>query len=137
VGGSAQRKAMRQVAGRLRLDMASFRELAAFAQFGSDLDKETQARLDRGQRLTELLKQPQYQPVPLAHQVMVIYGGTNGYCDQAPLDKMRQWELDFLRHMDTQYPQVGKNIEETFRLTDENEALLKQALMAFTQAWEG
>ncbi len=137
VGGSAQRRAMRQVAGRLRLDMASFSELAAFAQFGSDLDKETQAQLERGQRMIELLKQPQFQPVPLAHQVMAIYGGTHGYCDKIPLEKMRQWEIDFLRFMDTQYPQVGQLIGETLRLSEDNEATLKEALQAFNQAWEG
>jgi len=137
VGGAAQRRAMRQVAGRLRLDMASFSELAAFAQFGSDLDKETQAQLDRGQRLTELLKQPQYQPVSLAHQVMAIYAGTQGYCDRIPLDKMRPWEIDFLRFMDTRYPQVGQDIEQILELTEKNEAALKEALEAFSQGWEG
>jgi F-type H+-transporting ATPase subunit alpha len=137
VGGAAQRRAMRQVAGRLRLDMASFRELAAFAQFGSDLDKETQAQLDRGQRLTEILKQPQFEPYSLAHQVQVIYAGTRGYADQVPLDQMDQWEQDLIRYLDTQYPEIGQSIHDTYRLTEENEARLKEALQAFMQGWSG
>jgi len=137
VGGAAQRKAMQQVAGRLRLDMASFRELAAFAQFGSDLDKETRNQLGRGQRMTELLKQPQYKPVPLAHQVITIYGGTQGYCDQVPLDQVGRWEKEMIRFMDTHYPQVIQSIDETLRLTEQNEAALKEALGSFGRGWQG
>ena len=137
VGGSAQRRAMRQVAGRLRLDMAAFRELAAFAQFGSDLDKETQSQLDRGQRLTEILKQLQFQPYSLAHQVQVIYAGTRGYADKVPLDEMDRWEKDLLRYLDTQHPEIGQGIQETHRLGEENEARLKQALEAFMQGRGG
>ena len=137
VGGAAQRRAMRQVAGRLRLDMASFRELAAFAQFGSDLDKETQAQLEQGQRLTELLKQPQYQPVSLSHQVMAMYAGTRGFCKSVPIDDMGRWEQGFLRFMDTQYPHVGQEIEQILRLTEENEAVLKEALEVYNQGWQG
>ena len=136
VGGAAQRRAMRQVAGRLRLTMASFRELAAFAQFGSDLDKATQAQLEQGQRLTELLKQPQYQPVSLSHQVMALYAGTHGHCDAVKIDAIGQWEGDFLRFMDTQYPHVGQDIEATHKVTEENEAVLKEALDAFNKGWE-
>ncbi len=101
VGGDAQTKAMKQVAARLRLDMAQFRELAAFAQFGSDLDKATQAQLGRGQRMQEILKQPQYAPMSLENQVTVLFAGTNGYADQVPVEKMRQWELDLVRYMET------------------------------------
>jgi F-type H+-transporting ATPase subunit alpha len=137
VGGAAQRKAMQQVAGRLRLDMASFRELAAFAQFGSDLDKETRNQLGRGQRMTELLKQPQYEPVPLAHQVITIYGGTQGYCDQVPLDQVGRWEREMIRFIDTHYPQVIQSIDETLRLTEQNEAALKEALGSFGRGWQG
>jgi len=137
VGGAAQRKAMQQVAGRLRLDMASFRELAAFAQFGSDLDKETRNQLGRGQRMTELLKQPQYKPVPLAHQVITIYGGTQGYCDQVPLDQVGRWEKEMIRFIDTHYPQVIQSIDETLRLTEQNEATLKEALGSFGRGWQG
>ena len=106
VGGDAQTKAMKQVAGRLRLEMASFRELAAFAQFGSDLDKSTQAQLNRGQHLQEILKQPQYQPMSLENMVMVIYAGTQGFADQVPLDRMRAWETALLRFMETS--QIGR-----------------------------
>jgi F-type H+-transporting ATPase subunit alpha len=137
VGGAAQRRAMRQVAGRLRLDMAAFRELAAFAQFGSDLDKATQAQLERGQRLTELLKQPQYRPVSLAHQVMAIYAGTHGYCDEIATGDMAKWEEQFLKFMDAQYPQVGESIATDLKLSDETGAALKEALGAFSSVWNG
>ena len=104
VGGDAQTKAMHQVAGRLRLDMASYRELAAFAQFGSDLDKATQDQLNRGHRMQEILKQPQYEPVSLEHQVIVIFAGTNGFADDVPVEKMRQWENDLKKYMDASHP---------------------------------
>jgi F-type H+/Na+-transporting ATPase subunit alpha len=92
VGGAAQSKAIRQVASRLRLDMASYRDLAAFAQFGSDLDKSTQQQLNRGQRLQEILKQPQYRPMSLEHQVVVMFAATNGFADQVPVDQVLDWE---------------------------------------------
>ncbi|NUM45014.1 MAG: F0F1 ATP synthase subunit alpha, partial [Anaerolineales bacterium] len=107
VGGAAQTRAMRQVAGRLRLDMAAFRELAAFAQFGSDLDKSTQAQLNRGRRMQEILKQPQYEPVSLEHQITAIFAGTNGYADEVPVENMRQWENDLVKFLDTSYPEIG------------------------------
>ncbi|MCI0518639.1 MAG: F0F1 ATP synthase subunit alpha [Chloroflexi bacterium] len=135
VGGDAQTKAMKQVAGRLRLDMASFRELAAFAQFGSDLDKATQAQLNRGLHLQEILKQPQYEPMSLANQVTVIFAGTQGFADNVPLERMRAWEVALLRFMETSYPEIGKDIEEKKRLTDETQASLRSALEAFAQTW--
>jgi F-type H+-transporting ATPase subunit alpha len=135
VGGSAQIKAMRQVAGKLRLDMAQFRELAAFAQFGSDLDKATLQQLERGRRLQEILKQPQYAPMSLDHQVMIIFAGTNGYTDSVPLDRMREWETAFLRFMDTQYPAVGQSILAEKRITDENEAALRAAVQEFGKSF--
>ncbi len=135
VGGDAQTKAMKQVAGRLRLDMAAFRELAAFAQFGSDLDKATQAQLNRGLRMQEILKQPQYSPVPLEHEIIVIYAATHGYADSVPLDKMRQWEQDLLRYMDTSHPEIGRTIISAGRITAETEAQLKAALDAFMAGW--
>jgi len=135
VGGSAQTKAMRQVAGKLRLDMAQFRELAAFAQFGSDLDKATLQQLERGRRLQEILKQPQYVPMPLDHQVMIIFAGTNGYADGVPLDRMREWETAFLRFMDTQYPAVGQSILAEKRITDDNEAALRAAVQEFGKSF--
>jgi F-type H+-transporting ATPase subunit alpha len=136
VGGDAQTRAFRQVAGRLRLDMAAFRELAAFAQFGSDLDKATQAQLNRGQHLQEILKQPQYQPLSLENQVTEIFAGTHGYADNVSLDKMRQWEISLLRYMDTSHPEIGKAIIEEKRITPEMEEKLVQALTAFMSTWQ-
>jgi F-type H+-transporting ATPase subunit alpha len=136
VGGDAQTRAMKQVAGRLRLDMASFRELAAFAQFGSDLDKSTQAQLNRGQRLQEILKQPQYEPMSLENQVIVIYAGTQGFADRVPLDRMRAWEQALLRFMDTSHPEIGRDIAEKKRVTDETMAVLRSALEEFTHTWQ-
>lgn len=136
VGGAAQTKAMRQVAGRLKLDMASFRELAAFAQFGSDLDKSTQAQLNRGRRMQEILKQPQYQPTSLEHQVMTIFAGTNGFADEVPVEKMRQWEADLMRYMDASHPEVGKDIAEKKQITPENDKRLREALAAFKATWQ-
>jgi F-type H+-transporting ATPase subunit alpha len=135
VGGSAQTKAMRQVAGQLKGDMAAFRELAAFATFGSDLDKSTQRQLERGYRLTEILKQPQYQPMSLAEQVMVIYAGTRGLTDQIPVDQMRNWETSFLRHMETTHPEVGRDIAEKKQIAPETENTLKEAVKAFNAGW--
>ena len=130
VGGDAQRKAMKSVAGRLRLDMAQFRDLAAFAQFGSDLDKTTQEQLDRGRRLTELLKQPQYSPVPAAEQVMVIYAGTRGMLDDIPVERVTAWEKDFISYMVSAHPDLSGKIRNGWKLTDEIEAELKQAIEA-------
>ncbi|RJP49713.1 MAG: F0F1 ATP synthase subunit alpha [Anaerolineaceae bacterium] len=136
VGGDAQTKAMKQVAARLRLDMAQFRELAAFAQFGSDLDKATQAQLGRGQRMQEILKQPQYAPMSLENQVIVLFAGTNGYADDVPVEKMRQWELDLVRYMETTYPEIGKSITAENKITDDNRATLAKALDAFKVSWQ-
>ncbi len=135
VGSAAQRKAMSQVAGRLRLDMAQFRSLAAFAQFGSGLDKTTQDQLDRGMRLTELLKQPQYQPVPLPDEVMVLYAGTRGLLDAVPVERIRAWEEAFRQYMAAQHPDVGSRIREVGRLTEEIEADLKKAIEEFNAGW--
>jgi F-type H+-transporting ATPase subunit alpha len=135
VGGDAQTRAMKQVAGRLRLDMASFRELAAFAQFGSDLDKATQSQLNRGQHLQEILKQSQYQPMALENQIIEIFAGTRGYADGVALDKMKAWESGLLRYMDTSHPEIGKSIAEEKRIIPETEELLKLALDAFSASW--
>jgi F-type H+-transporting ATPase subunit alpha len=137
VGGDAQTKAMKQVAGQLKGDMAAFRELAAFATFGSDLDKATQRQLDRGYRLTEILKQAQYEPQSLENQVMVMYAGTRGFCDTVPVDKMKVWETAFIRFMDTSYPEIGKDIAEKKLISEQTEAKLKDALKAFGQSWQG
>jgi F-type H+/Na+-transporting ATPase subunit alpha len=136
VGGDAQTKAFRQVAGRLRLDMASFRELAAFAQFGSDLDKATQSQLNRGQHLQEILKQAQYLPLSLEHQVTVIFAGTRGFADNVSLDRMRQWETSMLRYMDTTHPEIGRSITEEKRITPETEEKLVSALDTFMSTWK-
>jgi F-type H+/Na+-transporting ATPase subunit alpha len=136
VGGDAMTKAMKQVSGRLRLDMASFRELAAFAQFGSDLDKATQAQLNRGQRLQEILKQPQYSPMSVENQVIEIFAGTQGYADKVPLDRMRDWEADLQRYMESSHPEIGREIAEKKRLTEENEKRLREALDAFSVTWQ-
>jgi F-type H+-transporting ATPase subunit alpha len=136
VGGDAQTRAMKQVAGRLRLDMASFRELAAFAQFGSDLDKATQAQLNRGLRLQEILKQPQYEPMSLENQVIEIFAGTRGYADQVPLERMKAWETSLLRFMETSHPEVGRTISEEKRITPETEEKLVAALDAFKASWQ-
>ena len=131
VGGAAQIKAMKQVAGRLRLDLAQFRELAAFAQFGSELDKATKAMLDRGQRLTELLKQPQYKPVSVEEQVISIYAGVNGYFDEVPVNKVSQADGDMLKFMRSNYAEVVKAIREKKQIDKETEAVLKKALKEF------
>ena len=136
VGGAAQTKAMKQVAGRLRLDMAAYRELAAFAQFGSDLDAATQAQLQRGQRMQEILKQPQYQPSSLADQVIVMFAGTQDYASNVELENMRQWEVDLLRYMETSHPEIGKAISEEKRISDDTEAKLRQALETFKNTWQ-
>jgi F-type H+-transporting ATPase subunit alpha len=112
VGGNAQSPAMKQVAGTLRLDLAQFRDLAAFAQFSSDLDRATRQRIERGQHLTEVLKQGQYSPVPVEKQVMIIYAANQGYLDDVPLDKVAAWEAAFYRFMDTSHPEIGQEIVE-------------------------
>jgi F-type H+/Na+-transporting ATPase subunit alpha len=136
VGGDAQTKAMKQVAGRLRLDMAAYRELAAFALMASDLDKSTQQQLGRGQRMQEILKQPQYQPMEFEYQVIVIFAGTNGYADGVPLDKMAQWQADLIRYMETSYPEIGKDIVTKKTISDDNRAALTKALDGFRAGWQ-
>ena len=131
VGGSAQTKAMRSVAGKLKLDMAQFRSLAAFAQFASDLDRATRAQLERGLRIQEVLKQPQFSPVPLEKQVMILWAVTNGYLDDVPVDQVQRWEAEFHRAMEMQAPQVGESIAREKALSDETTAALKEAIEAF------
>jgi len=137
VGGDAQTKAMKQVAGRLRLDMAAFREVAAFAQFGSDLDKATQAQLARGQRLQEVLKQPQYEPVEVERQVVALFAATNGYADGVAVDRVRAWEEALVRSIETARPEILKDIAERKWITPETETALRQAIEAFNQGWQG
>jgi len=136
VGGDAQTKAMKQVAGRLRLDMASYRELAAFALMASDLDKATQQQLGRGQRMQEILKQPQYSPMALSDQVIVLFAGTNGYADQVPVGNMAQWQTDLLKFMEASYPEIGRDIAEKKMITDSTRASMAKALDAFRHSWQ-
>jgi F-type H+-transporting ATPase subunit alpha len=136
VGGDAQTKAMKQVAGRLRLDMAAYRELAAFALMASDLDKSTQQQLGRGQRMQEILKQPQYQPMSLAEQVILMFAGTNGYADKVPLGKMSEWKSDLLKYMESSYPEIGNVITEKKVITDANRENMTKALDAFIRGWQ-
>ncbi len=135
VGGDAQVRAMRQVAGKLRLEMANFREVAAFAQFGSDLDKATQAQLNRGLRLQEILKQPQYRPVSLDKQVVTLFAGTSGLADEIPVERVNAWEEGLVRYLDTSHPEIGRSIMEEKRITEENEARLREAIETFNRTW--
>jgi F-type H+/Na+-transporting ATPase subunit alpha len=131
VGGSAQVKAMRQVAGSLRLDLAQYRELAAFAQFGSDLDKASQAQLNRGRRLVEILKQGQYQPLPVEKQVLIIFAGTNGYLDDLPVESCRKFEEELYRFVENSQTGILKDIREKKILDDDLRARMHAALKEF------
>jgi F-type H+/Na+-transporting ATPase subunit alpha len=131
VGGSAQIKAMKTVAGRLRLDLAQYRELEAFASFASDLDAATKRQLDRGARTVEILKQPQFQPMPAEKQVMIIYAVTNGFLDQVPVNEIRAWESGFLDFANAQFPQIASNIKSQKAMSKEIEADLKRAIEEF------
>ena len=131
VGGSAQIKAMKSVAGRLRLDLAQYRELEAFASFASDLDAATKRQLERGARTVEVLKQPQYQPMSVENQIMVIYAVTNGFLDQLDVSELKQWEVDFLAYINAQYPQVANTIRSAKALSKEAEEDLKRGIEAF------
>jgi F-type H+/Na+-transporting ATPase subunit alpha len=131
VGGSAQVKAMRQVAGTLRLDLAQFRELAAFAQFGSDLDKATLNQLNRGRRLVEVLKQPQYQPLPVEKQVAIIYAATNGYLDPVPVEQVRDYEIELYRFLDARKAGLVAALAEKKQIDDQLKAEVNQTLEEF------
>ncbi|MHB1639567.1 MAG: F0F1 ATP synthase subunit alpha [Candidatus Dormibacteria bacterium] len=136
VGGDAMTKALRSVAGGMRLDLAQFRALAAFAQFSSDLDKSTRDQLERGRRLTELLKQDQYQPVSLAHEVMTIFAGTNGYLDQIPVERIPEWDQQFRRWIEQTHSSLSQAIEERKVLAEEMEQELRAALEEFNQGFD-
>jgi F-type H+-transporting ATPase subunit alpha len=131
VGGAAQIRAMRQVAGQLRAELSQFREVAAFAQFGSDLDVATRMQLERGLRLTEILKQQQYEPMPVEEQVMILYAATHDFLDDIPVDKIKEWEVAFLRYMKTTRPDIGQTIAAEKALTEESEAMLQSAITDF------
>ncbi len=137
VGGNAQTKMMKKIAGSLRLDLAAYRELEAFAQLGTELDKATQAQLDRGSRLVELLKQAQYKPMDVEQEVMVIYAGTKGYLDDVPVARVTEFQSEFLKFVDASTPQLRKELADKKELTDALEAQLKQALSDFkSKAWK-
>ncbi len=131
VGGNAQKKMMKQVAGMLRLNLAQFRELQAFAQFGSDLDKSTQAQLTRGERMMEILKQPQYHPMPLVRQVMIIYTGINGYLDSIPAEQVKEFEEKFLEYVDEHQPEIYHRLGSTGILDKDVEELMKKAIIEY------
>lgn len=136
VGGDAQTRAMSKVAGRLKSDLAQFRSLAAFAQFGSDLDKATQQQLDRGLRLTELLKQKQYAPMPLTDQVAIIYAGTREFLDNVPVERVAEWREAFLRAYNTQFADVANQIQNSPEVwNDEVEAQLRNVIETFNRSW--
>jgi F-type H+-transporting ATPase subunit alpha len=137
VGGSAQIKAMRQVAGTLRLDLAQYRELAAFAQFGSDLDKGTQAQLNRGRRLVEILKQPQYQPVAVEKQVIIVYAATKGFIDSVAIEDVHRYEVELYRFLETRHPGVLGEIAEKKTLDDALKATVEAALKEFAEQFVG
>jgi len=136
VGGNAQTKAMKKIAGGLRLDLAQYRELEAFAQLGTDLDKATQAQLDRGVRLVEILKQPQYQPMPIEEQIAIIYAGTRGHIDDVPVAKVRAWERDFLAFMRASKADVLKKIAEVKDLPKDVDEALVAAIGEFKKSWK-
>jgi F-type H+-transporting ATPase subunit alpha len=131
VGGSAQPKAMKKVAGRLRLDLAQFRELEAFSAFGSDLDAASKAQLERGARLVELLKQPQYQPFPMEEEVVSVWSGTTGKLDDVPLEDIKRFEREFLDYLKRDHKAVLDTIRSTADLSDDSVTLLEQAVTAF------
>ncbi len=136
VGGNAQVKMMRQVAGSLKLDLAQYRELAAFTQFGSDLDEATLKQLNRGEKMVELLKQGQYVPVPVARQVMVIWAGTNGYLDDIPTDAILRFETEFLAFCKQKYPDIEHTMDQEKKISDELGAKLKAAVEEFKQQFK-
>jgi F-type H+-transporting ATPase subunit alpha len=137
VGFSAAIKAMKQVGATLKLELAQYRELAAFAQFGSDLDKATQAQLNRGQRLTEILKQDQYNPLPFSKQILIIYAGTNGFLDELPVEQCREFEKQLYTYVDTMNPGLFKTIEEKKALDDPIKKEMNKALKEFKERFVG
>ncbi len=135
VGGAAQNEAMKQVAGRMRIDLASFREVATFAQFGSDLDQATRAQLEHGQRLQEILKQPQYHPLEVEEQVVVLYAAVSGFLDAVPLDRISRWEHDFLATMQGSHQDLLRRIATDKRIAPQSEKALNGAIEEFTRCW--
>jgi F-type H+/Na+-transporting ATPase subunit alpha len=136
VGSKAQMQAMRQVAGKLRLELAQYRELSAFAQFGTaELDKATRAQLDRGERITEILKQPQFVPMVVEKQVLILYAAINGFLDDVAVNKLAAFEPEFHRFMEANYTEIGKSIREQKEISPETEEVLKKAIQEFKQGF--
>ncbi|HEX9860700.1 MAG TPA: F0F1 ATP synthase subunit alpha, partial [Nitrospirota bacterium] len=135
VGGSAQIKAMKQVAGKLKLDLAQFRELAAFAQFGADLDKSTQAQLARGQRMVEILKQNQYSALGVGKQIIIIFAGSRGHIDDIPLVALRRFESELLKYLELQHPEIEKEIEEKKAISDDLNTRIGAAIDEFKKTF--
>jgi F-type H+-transporting ATPase subunit alpha len=133
VGGSAQIRAMRQVAGRLRLDLAQYRELAAFAQFGSELDKATQAQLNRGERMVEILKQDQFVPLPVERQILIIFAGVNGFVDDLPVEAIRPFEQGFFRFVETRYPEIYQELSEKKIIGDDLRQKMERAIREYKE----
>lgn len=136
VGGAAQIKAMKKVAGQLKLELAQYRELAAFAQFGSDLDKDTKERLDQGERIMEILKQPQYSPMNVEDQVLILYAIMNKYLSDIPVEKMSQFEKEFINFVNNNYPNITEDIRKTNDLTEETEEKLKEVIVEFKKSFQ-
>jgi F-type H+-transporting ATPase subunit alpha len=136
VGGAAQVKAMKQVAGMLRLELAQYRELAAFAQFGSELDKSTQQQLNRGIRLVEVLKQPQYQPLPMERQISIIYAGTRGFLDKYPVDVLQEYEQQFYSFMESKYSELFMELREKKEISEDLDNRMKAALTEFDSVFQ-
>ncbi len=135
VGSSAQTKAMKKVAGRLKLEFSQFRELAAFAQFGSDLDASTQRQLSRGQRIQEVLKQPQYQPLSLDKQIISLWSVGNGMMDEVPVASVKQWESDVHAYMDASHPEIGQSIMKNKMMDDNLADAMRLAISDFNKGW--
>ncbi|NLW40401.1 MAG: F0F1 ATP synthase subunit alpha [Tissierellia bacterium] len=135
VGGAAQIKAMKKVAGSLKLELAQYRDLAAFAQFGSDLDKDTQRRLEQGERMMEILKQPQYSPMKVEDQVVILYTVVNGYLSDVPIGRISQFEKEFLNFVNNNYPEIINSIKETKDLTEETEKKIQEAIEEFKKSF--
>ena len=133
VGGNAQIKAMKQVASSIKLELAQYRELASFSQFGSDLDAETKKRLDHGEILMEVLKQPQYQPLPVENQVMIIFAAINNYLEDVGVENVKRYEKEFLEYMTSTYPEVGRSIKEEGKIVEATEETLKSAIEKFNE----
>ena len=136
VGGDAQIKAMKKVAGKIKLELAQYRELASFAQFGSDIDKDTKRRLDHGERLMEILKQRQYHPVKVEHQVMIIFAAIHQFLADVEVEQIKDFEAGLYDFMDTHYPEIGKAIKETGVISDDSDAKLRSALKDYKNSLE-